>query len=357
MNDRIPLYPGRVKMTPVAGQANTYDMIRADDPTQAGTPLNKASLLKDATAALYGLGTDAVPDDVLAAIGKYKQYWWKRRGLSYKEKLTDISSIVRVVSYEKRTIQVSDNINMNADGSISLNNPSDLTFSLVNPTSQDVKTAAQTLANKAPCYILNANSDPTNIFYLPSSSTVGSASDDTGSTVIWNYSSGSGGRIRLDSSAAIKAQVVSSEVGTGSWQYIQSSNRSAYPDSGTQDGYEYEYLGVPFDNAVTAPKIEVGSYVGTGESNTKIITGFTPKAVLVTGFDGSTFSYYSGSGRYRGGFVVRDNIAKTPEIGTTLSTNILKIVDNGFICYQNANATVRTLLNTSGETYNYFAIG
>lgn len=30
-----------------------------------GTKLNKASLLKDDTAALYGLGADAVPDDVL----------------------------------------------------------------------------------------------------------------------------------------------------------------------------------------------------------------------------------------------------------------------------------------------------
>ena len=28
--DRIPTYPGRVKMTPVAGQENTYDMVRAD---------------------------------------------------------------------------------------------------------------------------------------------------------------------------------------------------------------------------------------------------------------------------------------------------------------------------------------
>lgn len=36
--------------------------------SQEGTPLNKASLLKDTTAALYGLGTDAVPDEVLAAI-------------------------------------------------------------------------------------------------------------------------------------------------------------------------------------------------------------------------------------------------------------------------------------------------
>lgn len=68
MQDRVSLYPGRVKLEPVAGQANTYDLTRADQPTQEGTPLNKASLLKDATAALFGLTTDAVPDDVLALI-------------------------------------------------------------------------------------------------------------------------------------------------------------------------------------------------------------------------------------------------------------------------------------------------
>ena len=68
MQDRVPLHPGRVKLTPVAGQENTYDMTRADEPTQEGTPLNKATLLKDATAALYGLGADAVPDDVFAAL-------------------------------------------------------------------------------------------------------------------------------------------------------------------------------------------------------------------------------------------------------------------------------------------------
>lgn len=68
MQDRVPLFPGRVKMTPVAGQANTYDMERADQPLQQGTPIDKATLLKDATAALYGLGTSAVPDDVLALL-------------------------------------------------------------------------------------------------------------------------------------------------------------------------------------------------------------------------------------------------------------------------------------------------
>lgn len=70
MKDRIPLYPGRVKLNPVTGQENTYDMVRADSPVQEGTPLNKASLLRDDTAALYGQSADAVPDDILSILSK-----------------------------------------------------------------------------------------------------------------------------------------------------------------------------------------------------------------------------------------------------------------------------------------------
>lgn len=69
MQDRVSLYPGRVKLVPVAGQENTYDMVRADSPTQEGTPLNKATLLKDETAALFGLGANAVPDDIFKTLG------------------------------------------------------------------------------------------------------------------------------------------------------------------------------------------------------------------------------------------------------------------------------------------------
>ena len=70
MQDRVPLYPGRVTLTPVAGQENTFDMARADQPTQEGTPLNKATLLKDATAAKFGKDTGAVPDEVLDVLSK-----------------------------------------------------------------------------------------------------------------------------------------------------------------------------------------------------------------------------------------------------------------------------------------------
>ena len=70
MQDRVPLYPGRVKILPVAGQANTFDMVRADEPTQAGAPLTKATFLKDATAALFGKTNAAVPDDILNLLSK-----------------------------------------------------------------------------------------------------------------------------------------------------------------------------------------------------------------------------------------------------------------------------------------------
>lgn len=88
MQDRVPLYPGRVTLTPVSGQANTYDLTRADQPTQEGTPLNKASLLKDATAALFGLGTDAVPDDAFKELGVFKRdlvnyYVWAKAEPDY----------------------------------------------------------------------------------------------------------------------------------------------------------------------------------------------------------------------------------------------------------------------------------
>ena len=67
MKDRVPLNPGRVLIDPENGGAPYYaTMTRADNPIQEGTPLNKSTLLKDSTAALYDLGEDAVPDDALA---------------------------------------------------------------------------------------------------------------------------------------------------------------------------------------------------------------------------------------------------------------------------------------------------
>lgn len=54
---------------------------------QQGTPLNQATFLKDATASLFGLGTDAVPDDVLALLSKAAI----KKTYATKKTLSDVS--------------------------------------------------------------------------------------------------------------------------------------------------------------------------------------------------------------------------------------------------------------------------
>lgn len=69
VEDRVSTYPGRVELIPVAGQQNVYDMSRADEPVQEGTPLNKAlldqkayTLTEDTVVYVSPSGSDADGD-------------------------------------------------------------------------------------------------------------------------------------------------------------------------------------------------------------------------------------------------------------------------------------------------------
>jgi hypothetical protein len=66
MRDRVPTKPNRYAVYDDNHNFVRYEYHeRADEPTEPGTPLNKATLLTDATAALYGLGPGATVNDVL----------------------------------------------------------------------------------------------------------------------------------------------------------------------------------------------------------------------------------------------------------------------------------------------------
>ena len=69
VEDRVSTYPGRIKLVPVSGQSNVYDMSRADEPVQEGTPLNKAlldqkayTLTEDSVVYVSPAGSDADGD-------------------------------------------------------------------------------------------------------------------------------------------------------------------------------------------------------------------------------------------------------------------------------------------------------
>lgn len=104
------------------------------------------------------------------------------------------------------------------------------------------------------------------------------------------------------------SQYYSTTTKPAEWQYVQSKDRDAYPDSGEQDNYEYVYLGIPFDNAVEPAKVEVGSYTGTGSYglNSKNTYTFSrpPKFVIILGDDdyiSNAIGFYVWGMKYMGG--------------------------------------------------------
>ena len=122
MKDRITQYPHRYQLVPVSGQSDTYDIIaKPGTVTEVGTPLNKATLFSDETAALYGLtGGDAVVDMALklASSATYRGKYSMLTGsaeitgavgyLSFSgEERDDLSVINLASSYTKLTIPAS----------------------------------------------------------------------------------------------------------------------------------------------------------------------------------------------------------------------------------------------------------
>lgn len=72
MKDRVPKYPGRVKITQSDGTSEYVTIERADEPVSGneGTPLNKATLLSDDTATMIGFTSSDNPtvDDALQGL-------------------------------------------------------------------------------------------------------------------------------------------------------------------------------------------------------------------------------------------------------------------------------------------------
>lgn len=264
MQDRVPLYPGRVTLTPVSGQANTFDLVRADQPTQEGTPINKANLLKDATAALFGLPNTAVPDDALHLLSRFQsglgnEYLWKKINVAagYYEIQTLKDSIYIIESETKLyTFKYSDSITIDKVGNLSLTNP--LTFTAT--YSQFRSDYGTTLLGK---YLDTTGlAHEAGIIFIPTNATI-------------NYDNGR--QVEIKNSYVISVGYDENRAFVG---YVNSPSPDAYPPA-VSDGNTYMPLGQLGDKV----RIATGSYTGTGTygvSHPNSLTfGFEPKMVFI----------------------------------------------------------------------------
>lgn len=327
--------------------------------TQVDGIFTSKQTLTNNTKTLYGLGTDAVPDDVFAWLGKYNQYWWKQRvyveSSGYEEKQTAASDSIYLQytssTTTSRTIKYADSIAIDqSTGAVSLKNPSTVKVGYQNGASA----LKNFLAGK---YITNAHTSPSKIFYIKTdigtsaSSTVGqlSVSYDDGYYYV---------RITALGLLEITSQTVDTST-IGDWSYLQSSDRNAYPDSGITDGYEYLYFGKPYENFVNLPmRIETGSYVGTGtfggnDKNT-LTFSFVPQIVFIVE------DYQTNSGFTSANMIVQgQDVSNGVDYSSYLRWYITWSSDGTSVSWHTYGSTGNAdrQMNTTSRTYRYVAIG
>lgn len=316
------------------------------------TFLNKLSLLKDDTSSMLDNAENV--DAALALLGKYNKYWWKRRtdSIYYVPSLgTKYSDPImrETVSSTTHTFSYSDSVDISSNGVITLHNPSTVVVSYTSYT------AATILQGK---YVTGwydnstASYNYTTVKYIDSSATFSRDTSD-------------GYRVTCSSMALVTATIAHSY---GDWTYVQATTRNYYPDTGTQAGYEYSYLGKPLENSILPVHIATGSYTGTGtygSANPCSLTfDFAPKMLIIT-------DYYHAATTYGYGFVF-------PTVGNSISSQMLtttytqnlgfyngsnsgysygkKSSDGKTISWYNTNNAIDQK-NLSGDTYYYLAIG
>lgn len=366
MKDRLPTYPGRVRLTPVTGQENVFDMTMEDQPTQAGDPPTKANLLKDATAALYGLSDSAVPDDIFAFIGKYKQHWWSKKSYTsyyesyignkypyaadYSHYVVIVYNNVGVSTSNPITVSIADTVSVSDDGTVSLVNPTVLTDD-GSDWLFDSNLPTQLLGKYCSVSKSTVSVTAGDIFFVPENSEYYGYFHEVGMVSVYHVGS------RL--------------IQPGETTYVHSSDRNAYPDSGTVDGLTYEYLGIPFDNAVTAPKIATGSYTGIGtygSANPNSLTfDFAPKILSIS----SGLAFQGEEGLLNFPLKIsklttsyaRKNSITTGSNYNKFDLYMKKSSDSKTIYWyvvpldSSPSNSINYQLNTSGIKYDYIAIG
>ena len=334
-----------------------------DKAAALGSKYSFSNFLTSPTAALFGLSASATPEDVLNWIGQYNTHWWSvlhgRASIAYDEKRTNITKNIYFWATNtygwpaaSNTITYSSAVTVDqASGAISLKNPTTVT-----PTNSisGMQSMCRTLLGK---YLLLADGK---IYYVPSNATYGNSSSYT---LSYSYDSEDGGLMELcaeSSQVAVKPQIVTSQIRNipaGATTYVHSTNRNAYPEGEDASGNVYEYLGVPFTKATTAPRIAVGTYVGTGQNGasepTTLTLDFTPKMVII---QGPKPKFYSpGNSNTSLGWVLLLNGIASAYVGTYTDTFKVTWGTNTVSWY--SSSTSGSELNAQGMVYHYFAIG
>lgn len=330
MKDRSVEFPNRYRMVKVEGTNDIFDLVPAPgEISEEGTFINKATLLKDATAGLFGLGADAVPDDVFGVLSRFQnglgnEYVWEKTKKTVQTEIGTTGLMYLCASNKgSSTVQYADACEVSADGSVALKNPISVSVSTL------VSYGADFLRGK---YFLN----PTH-------------PGDTDWVKGIVYIHPTDGEIFGSSYSSLcirGGSLYTPYVTIAVFGYVNSPDPNSYP---VDDGYTYTALG----QLGAKVRIATGSYTGTGTygaSNPNSITFDFEPVFLVIYYGSQKTVFIRGCGTAL-------TILDGPFSASTLRgwVNAVTFSGNELAWYNGDHADYQ--LNTSGAVYNYIAIG
>lgn len=284
----------------------------------------------------------------------------------WEEKITyPFSTKSAEISSYTCKIYLSKSISIGAAGKISLESPETMDGNDYGSLSS-AATAANLILQKAPVYMQVSRSSPHSatgtVYYIPANADYNENSAQGGTIDTGSYEDDDGDdyyTLWLNPSATAPAGVVTSEYvtyDTPPWNYVYSSSRNAYPDNGEQDGYEYEYLGIPFENFLVPTRVAHGSYEGMGqygEENPNTLTfDFEPAMVLIMPEEAVISSEYKGSNTM---IYLRGKAAD--RVGNSSGEYWRYYSSSGGTLSWYAIGDAEKQMNTASKTYYYVAVG
>lgn len=326
MKDRVSKHPGRVLITPEDGSPAFYaTMTRADEPTQAGDPINKTTLLTDNVAAMFGWGAEAVPNDVAGYVGQYAQHQWFRKAIAnfVIEKETAETTVVLYDESSGSVSSTTGRATISYYNRVELDFAQNIYFPNASVGSADVRYSQYTGAANLRGHYFEKNG----VFYYAEANA--QVRRDTG---------GNGYRTMI----AAKRLTVLDKTDVAGESYLHSSDPDAYPHSGETGGYTYTYLGRAMEHVRREPvRVLRSSYLGTGtygaSNPQQIRLPFKKILALIVLLDT--------------GYTPRIVWAGQP--GT--SSNVVFTETEGQLSWYGGSAILQC--NESGVFYHYIAIG
>lgn len=254
---------------------------------QQSAGYTKAQTLADVTKTKFGLGADAVPDDVFGVLSRFQnglgnEYVWAKTGVIPvpQKGSSDTTTYLIATSspVETNVVQYSDGVEV-VDGVVRLKNPATLDLSYNNYT------AANILIGK---YFIPSQAATENYGESYSVHFCESGSVERGTISGFYY-------VHITNGVQYKMAVTETVSVVG---YVNSPDPNAYP---VDDGYTYTALG----QLGAKVQIATGSYTGTGtygaNNPNRLTFDFAPKVVLllgVTDSDGTSWSSRLGKTDY-----------------------------------------------------------